>query len=185
MSWCVRNSNDAGTPPGGAQKSFTNLVDKVITIALIILAVLSTGSIALSTKNYLQGISAARGVRLELSNLELRREDNSEVRITLHLDNRSSVNVQLDSFRFKLYLNGNFLGSNYYPLTERLFLDGFEETSVDFVVPLRPFYLQYIEQAGQKEDFSWLVRGEVRLLLLPFNENEIWLNIKEHWSGCW
>lgn len=161
-----------------------SFVGKAITIILIVAAVFSAGSIVLSAANYLQGISAVRNVTLELSNLEIWEEDdNSQVRITLYCDNESPINVQLDSFRLTMYLNGNFLGSNIYPLSERLFLNGFEETSKVFSIPLRPYYLQYINQARQKGEFSWLLSGEVRLRLLPFGESEMWLNIQERWSG--
>jgi hypothetical protein len=156
---------------------------EVVTVTLVIVAVLSAGSIALSTRNYLKGISAVSNVRLGLSNLELRDKDDSEVLITFRLENGSPINVQLEFSHLRLYLHDNFMGSTYYPSAEGLSLAGFEETTVDFVVPLRPFYLQYVEQARQREDFSWLVRGEVRLLLLPFRESEVWLGIEEHWSG--
>jgi hypothetical protein len=158
-------------------------VSEVVAITLVIVAVLSAGSIALSTRNYLEGISAASKVRLGLSDLELRDEDGSEVLVTFHLENGSPIDVQLEFFYLRLYLNDNFMASQYYPSADRLSLAGFEEMTVDFVVPLRPFYLQYIEQARQREDFSWLVRGEVRLLLSPFHESEVWLGIEEHWSG--
>lgn len=157
-----------------------NLVSKVTTI-LAILAVFSAGSIALSAINYTQGMSAASSVRLELSSLELRDEANPKVLIAFHIENGSPINIELEAFHFNLYLNGHFIGSNYVPFTKRI-LDGFEETTMDFVIPIRPFYLQYIEQARQEQGFSWFVRGRAKLLL-PFREKEIWLNVREHWSG--
>jgi hypothetical protein len=156
---------------------------EVVTVILVIVAVLSAGSIAISMRNYLQGISVVSDVRLGLSNLELRDEDGSEVLVTFHLENDSPVDVQLQFYYLRLYLNDNFMASQYYSSAERLSLAGFEETTVDFVVPLRSFYLQYVEQARQSEDFSWLVRGEVRLLLSSFHESEVGLGIEEHWSG--
>ena len=158
-------------------------VARAITIGLLIAAVFSAGSIVLSAQNYIQGINAAKSVRLRLSNLELSEKDKTQVRITFHAVNRADIDVQLDAFRFKLYLNGHFLGSHYFPLTRKLLLKSLDETSASFVIPIQSFYFQYIEQARQEKEFSWLVRGEVRLVLLPFNESEVWLDINEHWSG--
>jgi hypothetical protein len=156
------------------------LVDKVA-IVLAVLAVFSAAPIALSTINYIRNINDIKSVQLELSSLELRDEGNPEVLITFHLKNGSPMNMTLEYFRFGLYLNGEFMGSTYVPFTERS-LAGFEETTMHFVVLIRPFYLRRIEQARQKEDFSWSVRGRAKLQS-PFWEKGIWLNVSEHWSG--
>ena len=156
------------------------LVNKV-TIVLAILAAFSAGSIASSAMNYMQGMSATRNVQLELSSLELRDDGNPEVFITFHLENRSPINMKVKTFHFGLYLNENFIGSNYAPFAERN-LAGFEETRMDFVIPVRPVFLQYIKRARQEEGFSWFVRGKAKLLL-PFKGKEFWLNVREHWSG--
>jgi hypothetical protein len=158
-------------------------VARAITIGLLIAALFSAGSIVLSAQNYIQGISATKSVHLRLSNLALSEKDKTQVRITFHAVNRSDIDVQLDAFRFKLHLNDRFLGTHHFPLTRKLLLKSVDETSASFVLPIQSFYFQYIEQARQEKDFSWLVQGEVRLVLLPFNENEVWLDINEYWSG--
>ena len=126
-------------------------------------------------------MGAARSVQFELSSLELRDEDNPEVLIAFQARNGSPLKVELENLDFSLYLNGQFIGSNYTPFTKRT-LDGFEEATMNFVIPIRPFFFQYVEQARQKEDFSWSVNGRAKLLLPP-KEKGIWLDIREHWSG--
>jgi len=56
---------------------------RAITFALLIAALFSTGLIALSTRNYLEGIGAATSVHFRLSNLELSEKDNPKVRMYL------------------------------------------------------------------------------------------------------
>ena len=153
---------------------------KLVTV-LAILALLSAGSIALSAANYIQGASAAGNVQLKLSSLRLLDEENAEVLIAFYLKNGSSLSVRLDEFHFSLYLNKHFMGTNTATLTKRT-IGGFEETTMDFVIPIRPFFLQYIEQARKEEVFLWSVDGSAKVLL-PFKEREIWLNVTEHWSG--
>lgn len=153
----------------------------MVTAALAILAVLSAGSIALTTINSVQGVRAVLSVQLELGNVELRDKDDPEVLVTFHLRNGSPVNVELDAFDVYLYIDGRFVGTNYIPFTKRS-LGSFEETTMDFVIPISPLQLQYVEQARQKEDFSWFVRGKAKLLFPSFKQ-ETWLYIREHWTS--
>ena len=157
-----------------------NLAGKV-TIALAIIAALSAGSIAFSAVNYMRGMNAISDVRLNLSNLKLIEEGESEIHIAFHMKNTSPINVRLETFHFSLYLNGQFVGSNYEPFTE-IVLAGLEDITMDFIIPIQPFYQQFISQAHQTDGFSWSARGRAKLLL-PFRDRVIWMNINEPWSG--
>ena len=88
----------------------------VITIVLAILALLSAVSIGLTATNHKEGMGAAKSLRLELSNLELLEEDEPKVVITFHLENQSPLRMRLETLHFSLYLNRNFVGSNYEPV---------------------------------------------------------------------
>lgn len=155
-----------------------NLAGKV-TAVLAILAAFSASSIVLTAIEYTQGMRAARSVQLELSSLELRDEGGPQVLVAFHLENRSPITIRLQTFHFKLYLNRNFMGRNYAPLSERV-LGGSEETTMDFVIPIQPFY-RHIEQA-RKEGFSWSVQG-TGTLVLPSKGKKIWLIVNEYWRG--
>ncbi len=157
-----------------------NRIGKPVTI-LVILAVFSAGSIVLSATNYIRGASAAGNVQLKLSSLTLLYEENAEVLVTFHLKNGSPISIKLDELHFSLYLNKHFVGTNADTLTKRT-IGGFGETTINFAIPIRPFFLQYIDQAREEETFSWSVDGSAKLLL-PFKEREIWLNVTERWSG--
>ena len=61
-------------------------------------------------------------------------------------------------------------------------LEGFEKTTMRFIIPLQPFYLQHVRQAQEEENFAWLLRGMAKLIL-PFNEDAVWLDLRESWSG--
>ena len=150
-----------------------------VTAALAILAVFSAVSITLTAISYAQGVRTARGVQLELSNLELRDEGNPQVLMAFHIKNGSGTNIGLEACHLDLYLNGHFIGRKYAALSKTI-LGGFEETTIDFVIPISAHYLPFVELARQKEGFSWFVRGRAKLLL-PFGEQEIWLYVREHW----
>ena len=152
-----------------------------IVAVLAILALLSAGSIALSTTNYIRGTNAAGNVRLELSSLRLLEEELVTVLIAFHVRNGSPVSIRLEEFRFSLYLNRHFVGTNP-EISTKTALGGFEETTLDFAVQIRPFFIQYIEQAREEGAFSWSANGTARVRL-PFKEREIWLNVTERWSG--
>jgi LEA14-like dessication related protein len=155
-------------------------IDKIV-IALAVLASFSAGSIALTAKNYVQGMRAARSVQVALSSLELHHQDTAEVLIRFHVKNESPFDIKLEAFTLNLYLNEDFIGSNYDPFTERN-LNGFEETTIDFLIRVQPSYVPHITQAQQEESFSWSLRGRVKLLL-PFRDKEVSLPISERWRG--
>lgn len=156
-------------------------VSTVAIILLAILALLSAVSIAMTTTNYEEGIGAVGNLRFELSDLVLTEEDEPTVAISFYIENISPLAMRLESMHFSIFLNGEFMGSNYEPFTERA-LDGLEETTLHFRIPLQPFYLQYVKKAREEEKFSWSLRGSAKLVL-PFRENVVMLTLRESWSG--
>ncbi len=61
----------------------------------------------------------------------------------------SKLDIKLDILNFSLYLNGNFMGSNYDPFAQTT-AKAFKVTAIDFVVPLQPSHLQHIKWARQQ-----------------------------------
>ena len=157
------------------------LAGTVVPILLVILALVSAVSIGLTTTSYLEGMGAAGSLSLELSDLQLKEGDEPEVAITFHLENHSLLNIELERFNFSVYLSGEFVGSNYEPFTAKT-LEGLEKVVMRFRIPLKPFYIQYVERAQQENRFSWSISGRVKLVL-PFREDVVWLNLRESWSG--
>jgi LEA14-like dessication related protein len=153
------------------------LVD-IITGILAILALVSVGLGAWSLVNYQEGMEAIQSFQLDLTEVQLTADDD-EIQTTFRLSNNVPLDLVLSYFHFSLYLNGNFMGSNYTPLTDQA-LAGSAEEVVTFVIPLRPFYEQYIAEARAGEGFAWSIRGFVRLYL-PRYEHEVTLNVREQW----
>jgi len=151
-----------------------------VTTALAILAVFSMASIAVTTMNYTQGVAAVRSVQLGTDKVELRDEGSPEVVVSFHLRNGSGISVRLEALDLYLYLNGHFMGTNYAPFA-KIALDGFEETTMEFAMPITYLNRQFVERARQEEGFSWFVRGRAKLVL-PYREREIWLYVREHWT---
>ena len=85
----------------------------VVPILLAILALVSAVSIGLTAANYSEGMGAAGSLSLELHDLQLKGGDEPEVAITFHLENHALLNIELERFNFSVYLNGEFVGSNY------------------------------------------------------------------------
>ena len=156
------------------------LADRV-TALLGVLALLSVTAMVLTAGDYLRGTEAARDFVIEVSNLELTEEPSPEISVALRIQNRSPLTVELDRVHFSIYLNRNFVASNYGGF-EKVTLAGLEEQTLDFDIPLQPFYLRYIEEAREQEEFSWVIRGRGKLILV-FRESEIWLNISGRWKG--
>jgi LEA14-like dessication related protein len=151
-----------------------------VTAILVVVAALSVGSIALTFKNYAEGTRAAQSVHLELASVELKETGSPEVLVVFRLKNESSVGVRVDALHFNLYINGEYVGTSG-PFEQRA-LSGFEETALDLVIPTRPSFQQYIDQAREKEDFSWSVRGRYKLVL-PYKDRAIWLDLVGYRSG--
>lgn len=157
------------------------LATRLAVAFFVVLVFLSAGSIAITAVNYRKAISAVNNVILELDRLELRTDGDPEIQITIRLANRSPLAIRLKDLHFGVYLNGDFLGSNYDSFAERT-LNSSEETDLEFVIPLRPFYQGLIERAQQEEQFEWSLRGRASLQL-PFGPHEYALQIREGWSG--
>ena len=154
-----------------------------IGIALRILALLSVGALALTAVSYVQGTKAVGGLRFQVSALELHDEEDPEVLVTLQLQNGSPTDaIEVDVLDFSLYLNDNFVGSNYAPFSGITVRES-EQTAMDFVIPIRPFYHQHIEQARQSESFAWSLRGQAKLVLPSSKDKEFWIAIRDQWSG--
>lgn len=158
------------------------LVESVAATLLVVLVVLSAGSIVITGMNYSEGTDAARKVKLELHDLQLRTGSKPEIEIVLRVSNGSSLDIKLEDLHFGVYLNGDFMGSNYDAFAGKV-VAGSKKADLNFVIPLRPFYVQHIEQAQQQEEFEWFLRGQAHLYL-PFNAHRLSLAIREGWTGA-
>jgi LEA14-like dessication related protein len=155
-------------------------VARWVTAILAVGAALSAGSVVLTFKNYVEGTRAARSVHVELASVEVKETGSPEVLVVFRLKNDSSVGVTVDALHFNLYINGQYVGTG--GPSEQRALSGFEETALDLEIPTRPSFQQYIDQAREKEEFSWSVKGRYKLVL-PYKDRVIWLDLVGYWSG--
>jgi LEA14-like dessication related protein len=149
------------------------------TAALAILALIAVGLSVWSLVNYQEGVETLQSFQLDLTEVQISPDD-TEVRVALRLENDAPLDLLINHVHFSLYLNGNFMGSNYTPWVERE-LKGFQGEQVELIIPLRPFYMQYVEDARAGEGFAWSIRGFARIYL-PRYDHEVNLNVRETWS---
>ena len=154
--------------------------DRVV-VVLGGLAVLSVLAMVVTAGGYVQGTRTASNFVTELTGLALVDDTVPELSLTIRIENDSPLPVELEMMHFSIYLNGNFVASNYADF-EKMSLDGFEEETMTFNIRLQPFYTRYIREAQEGAGFSWSIRGRAKLIL-PFRENEVWLNIAHRWVG--
>jgi hypothetical protein len=57
-----------------------------------------------------------------------------------------------------------------------------EEPTLEFTVPLQPFYRQRLDEARATAKVTWLARGVARIVL-PYRERTLLVSIREQWSG--
>jgi hypothetical protein len=150
-----------------------------ITGLLAILALVAVGLTVWGIMNYQEGMNAVQSFQLDLTEVQLS-ENDEEVRLAFRAANQAPIDITMSYFHFSLYLNGNFMGSNYTPFTGQE-LASFQEEQLEFIIPLRPFYAQYIEQARANDSFSWSIRGGTRVYLPPY-DHEVNLNVRQSWS---
>jgi hypothetical protein len=147
----------------------------------VALAIVSAALTVVTLYNYVEGLTAARQVALELSSLEATTAGPSpNVQVTFDLTNSSAMEMKVQEIHFSLYLNGEFIGSNYTPFDDAL-LQPYEQTQLTTVIPLRPLFLQRVEQGTEREMQNWFLRGTFRLYL-PYREKDLWVNVRESWS---
>ncbi|NLE76670.1 MAG: hypothetical protein GX605_07955 [Chloroflexi bacterium] len=170
------NSSEGPTPTAQTPKA-----GKWALGILGLLALLSVVSIGVTVANYIEGTQAASHIRLRLSDLRVHEGTAPQMTVTYEVSNNSALQFRLQDLHFSIYLNGNFMGSNYTPFYE-LVLGPNQTETMEFVIPLRPFYLQHLERARAEDKFSWYARGRFRLLL-PYRDRELWLNIREYKEG--
>ncbi len=74
-----------------------------------------------------------------------------------------------------------FMGSNYEPFPLRT-VAGHQEQILGFVIPIDPFYRQFLDQAAENDEYAWSIKGRYKILL-PFKEKAIWLDLSSRWNG--
>jgi hypothetical protein len=153
----------------------------VVTALLAVLAIVSMISIAYTAHSYGRAMEVVRGFRLELGNLRLEDSADPSIAVVLRLVNDSAVGLDLESLRFSLHLNDQFVGSNYEPFSTSV-PARLAEKSLEFAIPVDVFYQQFLDQAEAEGTYAWSVRGRYNIVL-PFKEKPIWLDLQGQWSG--
>ena len=80
-----------------------------ILLAMGLVALVGIGATA---SNYMDSVRTARGLRLEITHLQVIDDDNPRVEIHFKLHNRSPLEVGIERYNATVYLNGELVGTS-------------------------------------------------------------------------
>jgi LEA14-like dessication related protein len=130
-----------------------------LALILTILALLSLLSIAQTIANYVGHRQVMRSVDIKLEELLLTGEEEHRVSVSFSLANSSPVDVRVEDFGFKVYLNGDYVGiSDDVPFTPQV-VNGHSTTEVTFAISVHPTYGRFVREAQSQGQFDWLLLG--------------------------
>jgi hypothetical protein len=142
---------------------------------------------------YIRSIESARGLSLEIANLEFTDDDNPRITIRFDVRNDSPLDMKIERFGFSLYLNGERVGSNYstYLGTDpevdpeayrqaryvsRVVESG-ESIDLEFTIYIYSAQMDIVRRAQQAGVMSWYAMAEARTLL-PYSWDETRLRLQ-------
>lgn len=156
---------------------------------LVILGFIALAASWQAVSNYVGSLGSVRQLELELIDVRLTDEDDSQLIVQFTLHNRSDLPVRLNSFFFDLLLNGTRIGGSYSTWRNDPDIDRslysrastIERTlapreSLDMEFPLQIFDLDQIMAAHQEH--SWSVEAGFRLVH-PHGRDERLLRLQD------
>ena len=146
---------------------------------LLILTLLAIISITITVVDFDRGMASMRALDLELTGVTVKSENPPDIEVTMQLQNTSSQSMTIDRVHFGLYLNGDFMGSNYEGW-EPLTATGGMDQEVVFRIELRDFYQSRLDRARESGEYGWSIQGET-VVLLPYRDKRISMRIAQSW----
>ncbi|MSP14137.1 MAG: hypothetical protein EXR62_14425 [Chloroflexi bacterium] len=153
----------------------------VILWLLALLAIFGTGT---SVSNYLQAVRSRKELKMDISTLQYFDDRNPRVNLHFRLTNSSDLAIQVESYRFELYLNDENVGSSYSTYTgtdpavnlEMLKkaailskkLDPHQEMDMQFTVYIYSRQMEIIRKAQGTNSWDWSTNA-IFSVVLPYS----------------
>ncbi|MBI3942332.1 MAG: hypothetical protein HY326_04910 [Chloroflexi bacterium] len=153
-------------------------------VLLWLMALVAIWGAGASVSNYLQSVRSRQDLKLEVNNLQFYNDENPRVNLRFHLTNDSDLPIQVESYRFELYLNHDPVGSSYSTYTGtdpattietmkkaaivNRKLDPHQEMDLQFTVYIYAKQMEIVRKAQETGSWDWSTNA-IFSVVLPYS----------------
>lgn len=164
-----------------------NRVQRFAYIALLLMALAASLALGMDVSNYIRSVEGARGLSLEITDLQVIDDDNPRILIRFRVRNDSPLEIAVERYRFELYLSEERISGSYStylgtepgvdPKTHReatninQVLTPGQNLDLKFTMYIYPTHMEIVRQAQRSGSMSWYTSGEFTTVL-PHSRKE-------------
>ena len=167
-------------------------VSRIAYAILLVMGLVALVAIGASASNYMGSARTARGLRLEITNLQVIDDDNPRAVIHFKLHNRSPLEVGIERYNATIYLNGELVATSMSlytgtdptvspsvyrkAVTIDQVLGADQDLDLELVLYIYAAQIETVRQAQRSGTMSWSTRANFRLIL-PYAREEDWVEL--------
>lgn len=160
-------------------------------VLLILMGLVAALVLGMDVSNYVRSVKGARGLNLEITDLQVIDDENPRAHIRFRVQNDSPLDIEIERYRFELFLDRERISGSYsmYLGTDPDAVDTDarrESTNInqvltsgqgrdlEFTLYIYPTQMKIVRQAQRAGSMSWRASAEFTTML-PYSrqENEI------------
>ncbi len=163
-------------------------------VLLILLGLVAALILGRDVFNYVRSTKGARGLNLEITDLQLIDDENPRAHVRFRVQNDSPLEIDIDRYRFEFFLNGErisgsfsmYLGTDpdgvdldarWESLSINQVLSPGQGFDLEFTMYIYPTQLEIVRQAQRAGSMSWRASAEFTTML-PYSREENFIELR-------
>ncbi len=169
-------------------------VQRYAYILLILMALAATFALGTDVSNYIRSVKGARGLNLEITDLQVIDDENPRAHIRFRVQNGSPLEIEIERYRFELFLNGErisgsfsmYLGTDpdgvdvdarWESLSINQILTPGQGLDLEFTMYIYPTQMEIVRQAQRAGSMTWRASAEFTTML-PYSREENFIKLR-------
>ena len=189
IMWSIQ----AERPPDDGARQPDKLRRGIAYAMLLLMALAASITLGMDVSNYVSSVKSARGLKLEMTGLQVMDDENPRALIRFRVRNDSPLDIKIERYLFDLYLDKAFVCSNssMYLGTDPnvdpgiyLKSQAIEQVlgpgqTLDFELTMYIYsaQMEIVRQARRSGPLSWQARAGFSVFL-PYSREEAWLRLQ-------
>ena len=178
---------------GDGERQWGKLRRGVAYVILLLMALTASLTLGRDVSNYVSSVKSARGLRLEMTDLQIMDDENPRVLIRFRVRNDSPLDIKIERYLFDLYLDKAFVCSNssmylgtdpnvdpgIYLKSQAIeqVLGPGQTLDLELTMYIYSVQMAIVRQALRSGSLSWHARASFSVFL-PYSREEAWLRLK-------
>ncbi len=165
---------------------------RFVQITLFVMGVLALFALVENVAGYISSVESARGLSLEIADLQFIDDDNPRVHISFTVRNESPLGIRIERYHFRLFLNQERVGSSYSKYLgtdpgiddeahrrantiEQVLASG-GSLDLEFTAYIYSAQMDVVRRAQRSGVMSWYAMADFRVIL-PYARDETMLRL--------